>query len=272
MGLNKDKITFDPTDATSNDSIGSYIISSSGNVIDHTTINSDDALDVYAYLRDSSGTAFTGTTSGSDHGLDVNILNKIGVDLDGIYNVSTNADPDNVGIIGHVRAATPDDTNQTFRFTGGAASSDDVVAANVHGLDVNAFAMGYDGATWDRVKATAGAWHVYLDDQNGDLDVNITNTTVAVSETATAFKSTAETVGTTAGEIVSTPLANRTKMIIQNLSGNQIYVGETNGVTTSTGLQIPKNGSLEMLADDSVDVYLIANSGASNDVRVTEFA
>ena len=147
----KDKIFYDSTTPADGDTIGAYLHAT--NALTSTTIGSDEALDVMSYVVDDAGTQITGTTVGADHGLDVNVLNDLTAecDLDGVYNVSTNADPDNVGLISHVRAASPADANQTFRSTGGAASSDAVVAANVHGIDVNAFGMAYNGTTWDRI-------------------------------------------------------------------------------------------------------------------------
>jgi hypothetical protein len=86
------------------------------------------------------------------------------------------------------------------------------------------------------------------------------------------IKNTAEAIGTTASEIVATPLAGRKKITIQNLSSNVIYIGFDNTVTVSNGLQLPKNSSFSEALGENVDVWLIANSGASNDVRVLEAA
>lgn len=124
---------------------------------------------IESWTHDGTGNAIT-STGGA---LDINIASsdiQIDVDLNGVYDVGINPDPDNVGMIAHSRAAAPDDTDQVFRSTGGAASADDVVAANVHGLDVNAFGMVFDGTTWDRLRGTAGA--VNINDGGNSITVD----------------------------------------------------------------------------------------------------
>ncbi len=132
------KLHFDDTDAdtlAASDYVGANIIAQDV-LITHTQVGAKEALDVY-------------------------VANDIMVDLNGVYDVGTNPLPDNVGIIAHSRAAAPDETNQIERLTSGAASSDDVVAADVHALDVNSFGMVFDGTTWDRLRGTAGAVHIH---------------------------------------------------------------------------------------------------------------
>lgn len=55
--------------------------------------------------------------------------NTVDVSIDGVYNVSTNADPDNIGLIAHTRATTPADAQQTLRLTGVNGTADDTVWA-----------------------------------------------------------------------------------------------------------------------------------------------
>jgi hypothetical protein len=86
-----------------------------------------------------------------------------------------------------------------------------------------------------------------------------------------SWKNTVETVTSTASELVATPLAGRTKMIVQNLSSNDIYVGPSGSVTTSTGLEVPKGSSFEMGFQSDADVHAIAGAG-SNSILVSEFA
>jgi hypothetical protein len=75
------------------------------------------------------------------------------------------------------------------------------------------------------------------------------------------------TVGTTEVELVAAaPVANRRYLLIQNNAANPIYVGAT-GVTTTTGVIIPKNGNLAVEA--SAGVYAIAGQ-AGNNVRILE--
>lgn len=78
--------------------------------------------------------------------------------ISGLYNATTNTEPSNIGIISHARTATPGDTNQTVRTTGGIIT-DDIDSANIHAIDVASYMMAYDSANdqWDRLALDGGA-------------------------------------------------------------------------------------------------------------------
>lgn len=143
-GLSKHKICFDPAKPSKGDNIGSYV------------------------RAGTDGDLISSTNVGGKEGLDVNILNALGVDIDGVYNGVSNTDPDNVGAIFHERAATPADANQTFRSTGASPDSDNVDPANVHAIDVNSFMMAWDGAAWDRVQIGADGLEVHVNQAAAD--------------------------------------------------------------------------------------------------------
>lgn len=79
----------------------------------------------------------------------------------------TDDDRDNVGA--YLRAGTDGDA-----ISSGTGASDNV-ANTFEGLDVRAFAFGYDsgGDNWDRIQAVAGAMKVYIDDGDFEVDVVI---------------------------------------------------------------------------------------------------
>lgn len=59
------------------------------------------------------------------------------INLDGIYDVSNNTEPSNVGIVAHTRAASPGDAQQVIRLTGidsGTVNSLDVAIRDESGL------------------------------------------------------------------------------------------------------------------------------------------
>lgn len=91
------------------------------------------------------------------------------------------------------------------------------------------------------------------------------------SDSISSWKVSTETVGLTEGELVSTPLANRFKVEIQNLSSKDIYIAPATGVTTANGFKIPKGSSYENGLSADVDIFAIAGS-AGLDVRVAEYA
>lgn len=231
------RLVFDVTDATS--------IAQSANV--------------GAWVRaGTDGDQISSTNVGGKEGLDVNIINSLGidVDLDGVYDVGANPTPDNIGLIAHSRAAAPDNTNQTFRSTGGSPTSDDIVSANVFGLDVNSFLMGYDGTTWDRLTSTSNA-----------LDVNLKSQslTISVSDAAlanTAIQQDAASVSVSAA-LFSSPLANRKYVFIYNNGPKAVYIGAS-GVTTTNGFPVFPGSLLEARIGASVAVHAIAESGTQN--------
>lgn len=206
---------------------------------------------VQAWAHDGTGTAITSTVVGADTGLDVNILNSLTVDINGVYNVGTNPDPDNVGMIAHVRSAAPGDADQTFRSTGAAASSDAVVAANVQGLDVNAFGMSYNGTTWDRNRS-----------RNNELLVNDTANS--------AILQTQKNVTTTTGALLVTQLANRKYMLIQNAGSGTVYLGAA-GVSAADGFPISGGSVAELRCGPAVSVHAVTNTG-TRDTRILELS
>lgn len=80
------------------------------------------------------------------------------------------------------------------------------------------------------------------------------------------------TITDTAAEIAGTPQAGRTRILVQNLSNLDIYVGPSNAVTTSTGIRVAKGSLLELPWGEDLDLYAISSTGISSDVRVLEVA
>jgi hypothetical protein len=221
-------------------------------ITDADTILASD--NVGAWLRaGSDGDRISSTNVGGKEGLDVNIINPLTVNIDGIYDGVNNTDPDNIGAIFHVRAASPADADQTKRTTGAAASVDAIVAANFHGQDVNSALLGFNGTTWDRIRS----WK--------------STGVIRAVDVKTGFLVTAETVGLTASELVSSPLANRTNIRIQNLGNRDMWIGTSNAVTAANGYLIPAKGEESFDYSEDVDVWAIGDA-AGLDVRVIEEA
>lgn len=92
--------------------------------------------------------------------------------VDGVYNVTTNTNPANIGLIGHVRAASPADSDQTRRLTAitnGTATSLDVAIRDSSGA---AF-------------SESNPLPVYVQDSAG-TEVNDYNTAAAVAAGASS--------------------------------------------------------------------------------------
>lgn len=241
MGIGKDKMTYDPTDANSlaaSDTIG-------------------------AYTLDGSGTRITSTLNSGKQSLDVNVTSAINVNVDGFYDVTNNPVPDSVDTIVYNRAATPGVTDALVRATGASPTADAIVAANIHGQDVNSVMLGFNGTTFDRVTSTSSA-----------LDINLKTSaaTVTVSDAAlanTALKSSKKSVTTTAAAILASQLSARKYLTFQNLGSAAIFVGDAT-VDATTGLRLSNGAMLEGLRiGPALSVFALTSAG-TGDVRILE--
>jgi hypothetical protein len=74
------------------------------------------------------------------------------------------------------------------------------------------------------------------------------------------------TVAVTATVILAAN-TSRANLLIQNLGGANLYIGNDSSVTTANGIEIPPNGTITLTVDD--DIYGISASG-NLDVRYFE--
>lgn len=86
-----------------------------------------------------------------------------------------------------------------------------------------------------------------------------------------SWKNTQATVTSTVAEVVSSPLANRTSVLIQNLGTRAVYAGPDGSTTSSNGIKIPRGSSMRVGFDTGADIYLLTASGTA-DVRISEYA
>lgn len=272
-GLGKDKLVYDSTTPGDGDSVAAF-------------------LRVGAIELTATGTA-----------LDVNITNAIAVALDGLYDVGTNPTPDTVGSIIRTRGATPGVAAQVEPVTGATLAADALVAANVHGLDVGAFAHIFNGATWDRARGTAGALNVLPAGAVADDGVDagnpvkvgsraVSGALVAVSTTGdradllsdlyrriwvndtpnVAGSNAAVVVDTTVGGVAvfAAPLAGRRTVQIQNLGSKAVFLG-FGTVTAANGIRVAAGATETIDIGPDLALKAIAESG-SQDVRVLQLA
>lgn len=275
MGLSKDKLIYDSTTPSDGDSVA-------------------------AFLRTSAGAL---TSTGAAGALDVNITNAISVDADGVYS-GGNTNPDNIGIIGHVRSATPADTDQTLRLTGGNPSSDDINPANVFALDTMSFLHGWDGSAWDRIGVSGGALNVSPLGNVADDAVDSGNPVKigsrAVSGALTAVSASGDradllsdlyrriwvnTAPNIAGSnaavsitdaaggtsVFASPLPGRRRVLVQNLDNKAIYLG-FGTVTQANGIRVASNASWSDELGPNIDLKAISEAGETADVRGFQIA
>lgn len=98
-------------------------------------------------------------------------------------------------------------------------------------------------------------------------DTSISTSDAALANTSVAAA--AQSVTTTAAAL-SSPLANRKYLFLQNRGSSSIFVGPS-GVTSSSGLEIGKGSTLEARIGAAVALYAVAASG-TQDVRKFELS
>lgn len=87
-----------------------------------------------------------------------------------------------------------------------------------------------------------------------------------------ASKLSAPAITTSAVEIASTPQAGRTRILVQNLSNLDLFVGPDNTVTVATGIRIGKGATMELPYGPDLNLWGIGDTGFVADVRVLEVA
>jgi len=126
-------------------------------------VDSDKNLHVLAHGKDVGDNALHFLLSEEGHAA-----------INGVYNVTTNTDPSNFGLIGHVRNASPADSHQTVRITSASPDSDAIDESTVFALDTNSFLKYWDSAAsqWERVSGDAGALNVNVSNDSIVVDVD----------------------------------------------------------------------------------------------------
>ena len=88
------------------------------------------------------------------------------------------------------------------------------------------------------------------------------------------FKVSALTITDTPTKFVSQVSHKRKKFVAYNNShsnSGELYLGDAS-VASSVGYPLPKTKQIELLIDSDLDVYFVADSGETGDLRVFEGA
>lgn len=295
----KSKLIFDVTDAdtiAASDSVGAYVRSSDGTLIDHQTINSEEWLNTAAALFDSAGNGITS----SGNALDVNIASsdiQIDVDLDHTedsvrlgdgtnYFTSTSENSD-IALDVHISntsiaiTATDLDIRDLDASQDNIAISDgtDTLEINDDGsinITDNGGSITVDASDLDirDLVAATDSISSYTKDGSGTsitstlvgadqgLDVNIINSILTVSDAALANTAIANNVNTldtadTRESVVASALANRKYLFIFNNTNKRAFIGDSS-VTQNNGFPLDPSNIIELRAGAAVDVQWIA--------------
>lgn len=274
MALTKDKLIFDPADTADSDNLGAYLrAGSDGDLLSSTNVGGKEGLDVNIIntlgidvdLDHAEDSVKVG--DGTDF-LAINSDGSIGVRLsDGTDSLAINAD----GSINSVVSATNLDIRDLVHTADSVKIGDgtDFLAVNADG-SINSVVS---ATNLDIRDLTHASDSVKIGDGTDFANVTGDNYLQVFDAPNSSVDSTRVTVGATAVALPTTALSNRKRVMVQNISSNDVWIGPSD-VTTSgatTGLKVSKGATLEIPAGAGVALYGIA-AGAGNDVIVFEMA
>jgi hypothetical protein len=255
--IGKDKLVFDTTATLAdNDNVGAYLRASDGTLLTHTDVGGKKRLDVNLateYLEDAAHAS-------GDRGQFILAVRRDAdtsmVDADGDYA------PLQVDENGRLKVVADIEVVNGFEKLEDAAHADGDVGAYMLSVRQDVLA----GST-----SASGDYQSFKTDSVGSLWVRLSQG-VALDSPNTAFNTVAQSVAATAGgtQLIAAPLANRKKLLIQNLSNKPVYIIES-GQTAADGVRIAAGGNWELEAGPAIDLYAIVDAGTA-DVRLFELA
>lgn len=264
------QLVFDATDATSlahSDSVGAFVRSSDGTLIDKATINSVERLAVDSTLKDGSGTALTSTLEAGKQGLDVYIAGGASIEVD------------------------LDHTEDSVRLGNGTDFLTSTTVGADIGLDVNLINASIEVTATDLdirdLSAAQDNVAAYLSDAAGTgitstldggkqaLDVFIANE-ISVNDAALANVDVANAsvtlgVADTDQAVVGTALSDRKYLLLRNEANKEIYIGGS-GVTASNGFPVSPKQIIELRAGAAVALNFVGSAGATPEIRTLELS
>lgn len=202
-----------------------------------------DGASVGAYLRASDGTLLTHTDVGGKKALDVRLAEGVNVEVDLSY---------------------LDDSVTAHQGGTWTVALDAPTLAALENITVSATDL-------DIRNLLASQDNVAISDGTDTLGINTDGSINVRPPLTTAATYGAQSVTTTATKIIATNLANRSKVIVQNLGTKDVYFGHNNSVTAATGIKIGAGASAELDFGPTLDCYAITSNGTS-DVRYLEVA
>jgi len=279
MNLSLERLLADPTAITDSPLVGSYIVGVGNNVIHETEFSGEYALDVN--LRNASI-----TVTATD--LDIRDLDSASDSVaavqsgtwsvqidDGADTLEINAD----GSINSVVTATDLDIRDLTHVSDSIKVGDgtDFLAVNADGSINVQFTSDADGAALTKNPLHVGSaafdqasvWNAVDAGDAASLASDLYRRVLINDAPNIAVASEATTIGTTAA-VVATALAGRTRLMVQNSGDKSIFVGPA-AVTTASGIEISKGGTLSLELGEAVDLYAISTA-AGQDVRVMQLA
>lgn len=233
MGITLDELLFDPSNPDDGSNVGAYLRGADGTVIG----NVSDALKVdIGSVTDLDIRNLTFANDKVDASGSVVALDA--ATLAALENITVTVDNSEVEISNDAGNPIPVNGTVTVQDGGGSVTVDAV------DFDIRNLVFADD-------KVDASGSEVKQDSYDN-------------------LKNSAQSVTTTASALAGTPLANRVKMLIQNLGNKEIWIGSDNTVTSANGIKISAGGSGEFMFSAASTPHAI--SSGTSDVRILEMA
>jgi hypothetical protein len=249
VAAGKSQIAVNTGTLAQGDTIGAYLVSASSALVTSTNFNSKDWLDtrpINAYAEDSAH-------SSGDYG---SFIMGVRSDTGGPFGADGDYVPFSMDSQNRLRVAAEFNADFDFVYDEDTAHTDG---------DPGAFTLSVRKDSPGSTAGTSGDYAAYLTNEQGELRT--------VDKAETAILQQVVTVGTTALALPTTALTSRKSVMIQMLSGGQLYIGSatvTNSGSTR-GIKLGEGGFITLDVGPSVDVYGIANA-AGKEVAVLEMA
>lgn len=281
ISISKDKLVYDPTDSADSDNIGVYLKDGLGNAINSQTINSTQWLDTIDPSIHQDGSTYTAGTSYGSYVLGVNNSTgdfaPLSINSDGALKVDatlvpTYAEQENTAhvlgaegafVLGYRQDTLTTDLSASGNYgsfkvnnrgalwsvpTGTVA---DAVADTENPVKIGSYVQSgalSSTSSGNRANALSDIYRrIYV---NNGSQINCLNTAVTVTGTAAS--------------LLSSNLAGRRSILVQNTGTRPIYIGSSSGVTTSNGLKVQPGADLGMEIGDAITLYAISGSGSQS--------
>jgi len=244
-----------------------YVIDTDGNAL-LTTIDADTGAiltDTNAMVVDLAAIEVLLTSIDSDTGNILSDTNALVVDVAAIEVLLTQIDADTSSIATDASTIAGDTTSIDAAIAALSIAEDSVSVGGEKGIQMLAVRNDTEGSL---VSADGDFGALQLDGSGrlrviADIDVTGDLPNVAINNAAIS-------VGLTQVALPASPLANRTRIQIQNNGDKPLFIGKT-GVTTANGIEVDKGATISLEAGPNLAFFGISTA-AAQDIRIMELS
>jgi len=240
--ISKEKLVFDPANPDDTDNSGAFVRSADGSLITSTTDGLLERLDVSTGAEHYEGAAFAGGEKGS---LTLAV--------------------DNLGNFAPLRVNADGELLVDVQVNSGSDKTED--STHVSG-DVGSYILSVREDTLTTSTSASGDYQSFKTDSSGALWANVYKQAPATNN---GWLVSSNAIVDTAELVVVASLTDRKSILIQNVGNRPVYLGDSNTVTSSTGIRLSAGAAIELDVSAAVPIYAISDATGS-DLRVAQFA